>query len=208
MMNNELIGAFTLNAEAVSMTVQSVSTLTEAFEYTVNLCDAKEACQLLLSGCETVLSEKAAELCDAKSRKVIAAPGLSQTDREIFQKKCQNRGIDLIVDGLRSHLAGIDVGFTIVDFGIAETGTVVLNCENENTRLATMISEIHIAVLPVSHLKASAVDLSYELKQYMANSPNYLAFITGASRTADIERVLAIGVHGPLEVHVLLWENK
>ena len=207
-MSNELIASFSASAKAVSVVVESVTTLTDAFNYAVTLCETKEACQLLLSGCEAALSEKAAELCDTKSRKVIAAPGLSQADDQLFRQKCDDQGIELISDNLRDHLAGIDIGFTMVDFRIADTGTLVLNCVDENLRLATMISEIHLAVLPLSRLKASALDLTSELQQFMAKQPNYLAFITGASRTADIERVLAIGVHGPLEVHVLLWEDR
>ena len=120
---------------------------------------------------------------------------------------CEGKNIKLISDGLRRHLAGIEIGLTFIDYGIAETGTLVLDSSSEDVRLTTMISEVHIAVLPRSKLRQSACDLEEELKKYMQSYPNYTAFITGASRTADIERVLALGVHGPLELHILLLED-
>ena len=95
----------------------------------------------------------------------------------------------------------------MVDYGIAETGTLVIDSSSEAVRLATMVSEVHVAVLPKSRIRATALDLETELRDLMQSAPNYAAFITGASRTADIERVLALGVHGPLELHILLLED-
>ena len=113
----------------------------------------------------------------------------------------------LIKDGMRSRLAGIDIGFGVVDYGLAETGSLVLDSTNEETRLSTMMCETHVAVLPLSKLLPGSYDLEPILDGWLKDTPRYASFITGASRTADIERVLAIGVHGPLELHILLLND-
>ena len=203
----EMVTLFRTKAELVSATVSEIETPVQALEYTVDLCDRKEACQLLVSGCDTPLSPKAEELCDTKQQKIIAAPALANGLAGNLQKLCDEKGIGLITEDLRAHLAGIDIGLTFVDYGIADTGTLVLDSSNEDLRLATMISEVHIGVLSKSRLRPDAFAIEKELQQNMRSTPNYTAFITGASRTADIERVLALGVHGPLELHILLLEN-
>jgi L-lactate dehydrogenase complex protein LldG len=199
---------FQTKAEAVSAVVSRVDSLGQAFAYTVDLCRSKEACQLLAAGCGEPLSAKADSLCRLKQQKVIAAPGLAEDDREQLDALCRESGMVLTDRPMCEHLAGIDVGFTLADYGIAETGTLVIDSRSEAVRLATMISEIHVAVLPVGKIRASSDNLVDELGGSMGTAPGYLAFITGPSRTADIERVLAIGVHGPLELHILLWENR
>lgn len=199
---------FVKKATAVSAKVFEVASLKEAFEYAVDVCDKKQACQLLAAGCELPLSGQGQALCDEKQTKVIAAPALNKKDFAAFAKLCEGKGFELIDGGLRSRLAGIDIGFTVCELGIAETGTLVLDSAREDVRLATMVSEIHVAVLPKSRLRATSYEAEAEVLKFMQNGPNYLAFITGASRTADIERVLALGVHGPLELHILLLEDK
>lgn len=195
-------------AEKVSAVVREVASLEQALAYTVALCDTKPACELLAAGCGEPLSAGAAALCERKQTKTIAAPGLPPELRAHLQALGRAHGIELTEDSLRDHLAGIDIGLTLADYGIAETGTLVIDSSSEALRLATMISEIHVAILPLSRLRETAQDLEPELTARMRTPANYLAFITGASRTADIERVLAIGVHGPLELHILLLEDR
>lgn len=204
---DEMISLFRTKAELVSAIVSEVDSPLQALRYTVELCSRKEACQLLVSGCDSPLSPEAEQLCDAKQQKIIAAPGLQDSLAAELRQLCEQAGIRLVTEGLREHLAGIDIGLTFVDYGIAETGTLVLDSSNEDLRLATMVSEVHIGVLPTSRLRPDAFALQEELRLNMQSAPNYTAFITGASRTADIERVLALGVHGPLELHILLLEN-
>lgn len=205
----EVLEKFRKKAEIVSAIVSEVDSMAQAIAYTVDLCSQKEACQLLMSGCDESLSDKGKDLCELKEwGKIIAAPALDAADLAELVKQAGSRQISVITDGMRNHLAGIDIGFTVADYGIGETGTLVLNSSSEELRLATMVSEIHVAVIPKSRIRATAEDMYAELTGYMKHKPNYLAFVTGASRTADIERVLALGVHGPLELHILILEDK
>ncbi len=202
-----MIQTFRAAAEKVSAIVAEVETMDEALAYAVALCERKEACQLLISGCEAPLSEPAGNLCDRKQQKIIAAPLLAEEQTQSLAALCRDRGIVFIREGLRNHLAGIDIGVTMANFGIAETGTLVIDSSSEQVRLATMISEVHVAILPIDRIRPDALAIEADLRALMGAPPSYAAFITGASRTADIERVLALGVHGPLELHILLLEN-
>jgi L-lactate dehydrogenase complex protein LldG len=208
-MDAALLERFRKKAEAVSAVVSDVETMAQAVAYTVDLCVHKEACQILVSGCDESLSPQGRDLCQLKEwGKIIAAPALDAPTRDILVARAREQGISVIEEGLREHVGGVDIGFTRCQFGVAETGTLILDSVSEEVRLATMLSEIHVAVLPKSAIVPDLESISGPLQTLLARNPNYLAFITGASRTADIERVLALGVHGPLELHILLVEEE
>lgn len=203
--HSETIKLFQSKAEHVSAKVQTFATVQEAIAFAIDVCKHKEACTLLPSGCEADLSEDAEALCDAKFGKhIITAPDLVEKEHQWLSEDCRDEGIKIVTKDLRQHLGGIDMAITWAQYGIAETGTLVINSTNEDLRLATMISEIHVALVYENSIYQSADDLTFELKEMMQGIDNYTAFITGASRTADIERVLALGVHGPLELYILL----
>jgi L-lactate dehydrogenase complex protein LldG len=203
----DLYQKFVEKAELVSAKVTSIANEDDALKYVINLCDKKEACQLMISGCEADLSDKAEALCDAKQKKVIAAPGLNEDLYKKLAAQSKKAGFECISEGMRDHLAGVDIGFTYAEYGIADTGTLMLDCPSEEMRLATMVSEFHVCVLPKSKIKANTYAVEKMMLTRMKKTPDYLAFITGPSRTADIERVLALGVHGPLELHILILED-
>ena len=202
-----LADLLTEKAGLVSAIVSRVKTMEEAYAYTLDVCDKKEACQLLPSGCESDLSSDAGALCDAKLGKIIAAPGLPAESAKALGDACAAKGVTFITSGMRKHLAGVDIGFTMAQAAIAETGTCVIDSRSEELRLATMICEVHVCVVPISGIRETSFEVEGLLRALCKDAPGYVAFITGASRTADIERVLAIGVHGPLELHLLLLED-
>lgn len=103
-------------------------------------------------------------------------------------------------DGIRNALVE-------AEFAISETGSVVIDSSNENLRLATCLAEKLVVVFPFSKLVASMHDVAEFLEERTSGESGYVAFITGASRTADIERVLTIGVHGPKEMTVIILND-
>jgi L-lactate dehydrogenase complex protein LldG len=102
-------------------------------------------------------------------------------------------------------------GITGVDFVLAESGTLVLSSATEKVQVASLAPPIHIALYRRSQLIGSLDELIAKLP--ISSSPDRpsvgrsIVFITGTSRTADIEQILIRGVHGPREVHAILVEE-
>lgn len=86
------------------------------------------------------------------------------------------------------------IGINEADGAIAETGSLIEVSDDIKKRLASTLPEIHISILYTDLIHP---DLKSAIKFLALSSHSYVAFISGPSRTADIERVLTIGVHGP-----------
>ena len=103
------------------------------------------------------------------------------------------------------RLAEAEVGISEADAGIAETGSVLLELTAPAQRAATALPLVHAVVLRASTIVPTLSALGERLDGLLAEGGSrYLSLITGPSRTADIERVLTIGVHGPRELHLLI----
>lgn len=97
-------------------------------------------------------------------------------------------------DVTRENASAAKIGISQMHWGIANTGTLVQDATAVEQRLVSTLPEIHLAVLATAKILP---DLPALLSRVSAKQANYLSFVTGPSRTADIERVLTIGVHGP-----------
>lgn len=114
----------------------------------------------------------------------------------------------LAPDAPRDELLAADAGLTAAQWGIAETGTLVLTSAHEQNRLASLLPPLHIAVLPCSRLLDTLGDAFAALHgPDGAPVSRTITFVTGPSRTADIELTLVVGVHGPKTLHVLLVDD-
>ncbi|MBK8096527.1 MAG: LUD domain-containing protein [Planctomycetes bacterium] len=107
-------------------------------------------------------------------------------------------------DDPRTELLATDVGVTSAWLGIAETGTLVLRSDLERSRQASLVPPVHVALLDSRRLVGT---LGAALQQLPRPLPPAVTFVTGPSRTADIELQLVVGVHGPKALHVVLLDG-
>jgi len=118
------------------------------------------------------------------------SPILNGLDTKSLAKK--NPGLKFEVTRQLAKEAKICI--TQVDWGIANTGTIAQDSTAVVQRLAAALPWVHIALLSTDNIVA---DLPALMSRMHPNQNRYITLTTGPSRTADIERVLAIGVHGP-----------
>jgi L-lactate dehydrogenase complex protein LldG len=108
-------------------------------------------------------------------------------------------------DAELNHLLAADAGITTAQYGIAETGTLLLDAGRERSRLASLLPPLHLCLLPESQLLST---LGEALRALPHPLPYAITFVSGPSRTADIELQLVVGVHGPKDLCVLLIESQ
>lgn len=108
----------------------------------------------------------------------------------------------------RETLFACDLGLSTAQWGIAETGTLVLESAEERHRLASLLPPHHVALLPRSRLLGTLGEALARVRPGAGAPPSRtITFITGPSRTADIELELVVGVHGPKHLTVLLLDS-
>lgn len=99
------------------------------------------------------------------------------------------------------------VGITGAFCGIAETGTLMMLSSADTPAAASLLPETHIAVLPASRIVATMEDAWALLRSERGEPPRATNFVSGPSRTADIEQTVSLGAHGPYRVHIVLLES-
>ncbi|MCK5940472.1 MAG: lactate utilization protein [Planctomycetes bacterium] len=110
-------------------------------------------------------------------------------------------------DADRERLLTAEAGLSSAQFAIAETGTLVLTSEQERHRLCTLLPDLHVAIVPAARLVATLGDAFAALAPDGQPNARTITFVTGPSRTADIELQLVVGVHGPKALKVLVLGN-
>jgi len=154
---------------------------------------------------EVATAQEAAAYIARHAAGSVLLPPQPSLDRAGLTEALEAVYCSVIREAWREHAPSAAAGVTGVNFALAETGSLVLDSTAESLRMATTLPERHFALLDPGKIVADSLEAVPYLRGFHERAPrNYLAYITGPSRTADIERVLTIGVHGPRELHVLL----
>ncbi|HEU0020884.1 MAG TPA: lactate utilization protein [Dehalococcoidia bacterium] len=138
-------------------------------------------------------------------------------DQVPVERTLQDLGISVVTiarddqhtrEELRNEIIAAGVGITGADYAVAESGSVVVVPRQGLSRLVSLVPPVHIALVRAQDVveRLDDVFLVRRLEYYRnrGDMGSYLNFITGPSRTADIEQTIVTGVHGPKEVHLVL----
>jgi L-lactate dehydrogenase complex protein LldG len=149
---------------------------------------------------------------ERKAKTVVAADA-EVVERIGLQKRLGSNGIRYVTEAsdadLRSIAIDAGIGVSGVDYALADTGTLVLLARKGQPRSISLVPPVHIAIVKADQVVHGLDDLFGLLssEKGVNDLGSAVTFITGASRTADIELTLVVGVHGPQELHVVVIPN-
>jgi L-lactate dehydrogenase complex protein LldG len=173
---------FKARAEGVSAEVYRFESKAAALEFTVRFLQQEG-------------------IADAPGAYALWAEGtfLNESDKQTLS---EIPGLKFAVT--RELAADARIGISQIQWALANTGTLVQDSTAIEQRLVSSLTTIHIAIVPTTCILA---DMPTLLSMMNPKESAYIAMITGPSRTADIERVLTIGVHGPERLIIIFCDE-
>ncbi|MBC2727665.1 lactate utilization protein [Desulfosporosinus sp.] len=142
-----------------------------------------------------------------KGIKNVALLDASISKKGNFSELIGGKGLTVYTDNFRAVTPDAEAGITQVNYAIAELGTLVQADSDVNQRLCSTLVPIHIALVSTSSIIPTLKETMATLHA-LPEIPGFVGFITGPSRTSDIERVLTIGVHGPKQLVVIFVDEE
>lgn len=116
-------------------------------------------------------------------------------------------GIQVYTDHIRLNAETVKGGLSEVHYGIADLGTLVQASSDVDARIVATMSEYYIGVVKGSTIVPEYDDM-FDVLCALPELPNFVGFVTGPSRTADIECVSTVGVHGPLQLTAIVVDDE
>ena len=141
----------------------------------------------------------------ATCRSVALAMGVP--GRSAFDRALSEAGFSVVSPADLWPTRRADGGISCARLGVAETGSVLLASTSADRRVELCV-DVHLVLLEVATLVPTLDPAFAALREISARPPAYASLVTGPSRSADIERQLTIGVHGPRALHVLLVDGE
>ena len=185
--------------EGVGGSVARVKHVAEAAQYVTQLAKEK--------GAEVVVRWQSDLLDTLEINDALQAGGANvHTASPANEAEADNRRQEM-----RDLLAHADMGLSGVDAVIAETGTLMLTAQPGQMRGVSLLPPVHVAVARTDQVVATFADALRTVRQagedVQQNLTSCISFVTGPSRTGDIELKLTVGVHGPGELHLVLLDD-
>jgi L-lactate dehydrogenase complex protein LldG len=123
-------------------------------------------------------------------------------------KKIYSRDAAFAAWATTDDLAGCDASITDCEYLVARTGSIMLSAAQEGGRTTSVYAPVHICIAYTRQLVYDIKDALQGMKDKYGDAlPSLITLATGPSRTADIEKTLVTGVHGPKEVFLFLVEG-
>lgn len=188
-----------MTAEVIERFVSKYETLSGRVHRVDCMAAAAEAVLSVVRDCGgTRLA--AAELPDALVREL--APRCADAEIELLRPPYDGSTLPGAIDAA-------DVGVSWAEFAVADAGALVEFATDDATRLVSTLPRAHLGVVRAEEIEETLMDAGPRIREFMTDQPENatVTFISGPSRTADIEMRLTLGVHGPEMAHAVILDE-